>query len=173
MSEKYGKFEGRVWKFGHNVDTDVIAPGKYLGLEMAQLASHALEILDPRFPKEAKPGDIVVGGRNFGCGSSREHAVRVFKALQINCILSETFARIFSRNCTAVGLPTLAVPAPFWEQTESGDRISVDLVRGAVFNYRSNIEFNAPPVPERLLCVLAAGGIMSVLKEIGKNQNEK
>lgn len=157
---------GKVWKFGHNVDTDAMAPGKFLGLEMKQLATHTLEIINPQFPKQVKFGDIVVGGRNFGCGSSREHAVRVMKILGVGCILAESFARIFYRNAIATGLPVLAVPAPFWEKVQEGDTVSADLEQGIVTNQTQNLIFHAPPLPGGVLKVITQGGIIPTLKQI-------
>ena len=159
------KARGKVWKFGNNVDTDVITPGKHLYLPMPELAKHAIEVLDPTFGKEAKPGDLLVAGRNFGCGSSREQAPRVLTHLGIGCVRAESFARIFYRNAIAIGLPVLAVPG-LWEATEPGDLVAVDLASGAVENETRAKSFRGRPIPARMLAVLAEGGILPALKRI-------
>jgi 3-isopropylmalate/(R)-2-methylmalate dehydratase small subunit len=159
------KTEGRAWKFGHNIDTDVIAAGKYLYLDIKELATHTLEVHDPEFAKQVKPGDVLVGGRNFGCGSSREHAPRALKVLGIGCVLVESCARIFNRNAIAIGLPILVVPG-LWQATEPGDVIAADLSTGLVVNHRTGIQYSAPPMPERLLAVLNEGGILPALKRL-------
>jgi 3-isopropylmalate/(R)-2-methylmalate dehydratase small subunit len=159
------KAEGRVWKFGDNIDTDVITPGKHLYLPMPEMAKHALEVRDPAFGKEAKPGDLLVAGRNFGCGSSREQAPRVLKLLGIGCVLAETFARIFYRNAIAIGLPVLAVPG-LWAATEAGQVVAVDLGSGEVVNRTTGATFRGRPIPARMLAVLAEGGILPALKRL-------
>jgi 3-isopropylmalate dehydratase small subunit len=159
------KAEGKVWKFGHNIDTDVITPGKHLYLPMPEMAKHALEVVDPSFGKEARPGDLIVGGRNFGCGSSREQAPRVFKQLGIGCVVAESFARIFYRNAIAIGLPVMAAPG-LWEATQAGDVVAVDLTTGAVENRTRNLSFRGRPLPERMLAVLSEGGILPALKRL-------
>jgi 3-isopropylmalate/(R)-2-methylmalate dehydratase small subunit len=163
------KAEGRVWKFGHNIDTDVITPGKLLFKPMEELAKHALEVVDPRFAKEVKPGELVLGGRNFGCGSSREHAPQVLKLLGVGAVVAESFARIFYRNCVAIGLPVLAVPG-LWEVTEAGDVVAVDLSTGIAINRRTGASFQGRPLPERMLAVLAEGGIVPALKRFAAQQ---
>jgi len=163
------KFEGKAWKFGHNIDTDAITPGKHLYLPMQEMALHALEVHDPAFAKNVKPGDIIVGGRNFGCGSSREQAPRVLKLLGVSGILAESFARIFYRNAIAIGLPVLAVPG-LWEKTEAGDIVGADLKTGIVVHQRSAVQFNAPPLPDQMLAVLAEGGVVAALKRFSAQQ---
>jgi 3-isopropylmalate dehydratase small subunit len=160
---------GRVWRFGHNVDTDVITPGKYLYLDTNELAKHTLEVLDPAFAPGVRPGDVVVGGRNFGCGSSREHAPRVLKHLGVSCVVAESFARIFQRNAIAIGLPVLAVPG-VWEATHAGDELEIDLRAGVVTNLTSATHHQGRPLPERMLGVLADGGIVAALKRIAQGQ---
>jgi 3-isopropylmalate/(R)-2-methylmalate dehydratase small subunit len=166
--------EGKVWKFGHNVDTDVMAPGRYISLPIAQIAPHCLEVLDPRFGKEAERGDILLAGRNFGCGSSREHAPQALKVLGIGCVLAESFARIFYRNAIAIGLPVLPVGGlGLWEATEPGDVLAVDLETGTVENRRSGATYRARPLPERMLAVLAEGGIVPALKRLAAEQRRE
>jgi 3-isopropylmalate/(R)-2-methylmalate dehydratase small subunit len=162
------RFEGRVWKFGHNVDTDVITPGKYLSLETKELAKHTLEVLDPRFAAEVKRGDLLVAGRNFGCGSSREEAPHALRELGVGCVLAETFARIFYRNSIAIGLPVLACPG-LWQAVEAGDVISVDLSTGKV-RVASGVELAGAPLPERMLEVLREGGILPALKRFAASK---
>jgi 3-isopropylmalate dehydratase small subunit len=166
--------EGKVWKFGHNVDTDVMAPGRYISLPLAQLAPHCLEVLDPRFGQEVLRGDLLVAGRNFGCGSSREHAPQALKILGIGCVLAESFARIFYRNAIAIGLPVLPVGGlGLWEGTEPGDRLSADLVTGTVLNQRTGLTYQARPLPERMLAVLAEGGIVPALRRLAAEQRRE
>lgn len=159
--------EGKVWKFGHNIDTDVMAPGKYLSLPIEKLAPHTLEVVDPAFAKGVQPGDVVLAGRNFGCGSSREHAPQALKALGVGCVLAESFARIFYRNAIAIGLPVLPVGGlGLWEATEPGDVLAADLASGTVLNRRTGIAYAARPLPDRMLAVLAEGGILPALKRL-------
>jgi 3-isopropylmalate/(R)-2-methylmalate dehydratase small subunit len=166
--------DGKVWKFGHNVDTDVMAPGRYISLPIAQLAPHCLEVLDPRFAKEVERGDILLAGRNFGCGSSREHAPQALKILGIGCVLAESFARIFYRNAIAIGLPVLPVGGlGLWEATEPGDRLTAELTTGVVTNHRTGITYQARPLPERMLAVLAEGGIVPALKRLAAEQRRE
>jgi 3-isopropylmalate/(R)-2-methylmalate dehydratase small subunit len=161
------RFEGKVWKFGHNVDTDVMAPGQYTVLSVGELAQHSLEALDPTFPKEVRPGDLIVAGRNFGCGSSREYAPRALKHLGVAGVLAESFARIFYRNAIAIGLPVLPVGGlGLWEATEPGDVVAADLATGAVANRRTGALYTARPLPERLLAVLSQGGIVPALRQL-------
>jgi 3-isopropylmalate dehydratase small subunit len=165
------RIEGRVWKFGHNVDTDVMAPGRYISLPIAQMAPHCLEVLDPRFAKEVERGDVVVAGRNFGCGSSREHAPQALKILGVGCVLAESFARIFYRNAIAIGLPVLPVGGlGLWETVEPGDRLAVDLAAGTVVHHRAGVTYEARPLPERMLAVLAEGGILPALRRLAAEQ---
>ncbi len=166
--------EGKVWKFGHNVDTDVMAPGRYISLPLAQLAPHCLEVLDPRFGKEVERGDFLLAGRNFGCGSSREHAPQALKILGVGCVLAESFARIFYRNAIAIGLPVLPIGGlGLWEATEPGDRLTADLSTGVVVHLRSGLTYAARPLPERMLAVLAEGGIVPALKRLAAEQRRE
>ncbi len=165
---------GKVWKFGHNIDTDVMAPGKYISLPIEKIAPHTLEVVDPRFAKEVAPGDLVLAGRNFGCGSSREHAPQALKTLGVACVLAESFARIFFRNAIAIGLPVLPVGGLWlWEATEPGDVLAADLATGKVINTRSGVAYVARPLPERMLAVLAEGGILPALKRLAAEQAEE
>jgi 3-isopropylmalate/(R)-2-methylmalate dehydratase small subunit len=167
------KVAGKVWKFGHNIDTDVMAPGKYISLPIEKLAPHTLEVVDAAFAKEVRPGDLVLAGRNFGCGSSREHAPQALKLLGVACVLAESFARIFYRNAIAIGLPVLPVGGlGVWEETEAGDVLEADLAIGRVANLRTGVVYVARPLPERMLAVLAEGGILPALKRLAAAQEE-
>ncbi len=158
------KAEGKVWKFGHGVNTDVITPGKHLFLSLEKLATHTLEVLDPSFASLVKPGDLLLAGRNFGCGSSREQAPLVLKMLQVGCVVAESFARIFYRNAVAVGLPVIAVPG-LWEASEAGQVVAVDLLSGEVINRTTGKRYQGSPMPERMLAVIKQGGILAALKQ--------
>jgi len=158
-----GLISGKVWKFGNNIDTDVISPTKYLSLPMEEMKSHTLEPINPRFAKEVRPGDIVLGGRNFGCGSSREQAVMVLKALKIGGVVAESFARIFFRNSIAQGLPILTCPqAP--QHFEDGDQIELDIERATMKNVHQGKIIKGIPLSKDMLVILEKGGILALLK---------
>ena len=154
------KISGRVWKFGDNVDTDVIIPGKYLRTtDIGVFASHAMEGIDPQFSKKVQKGDIIVAGKNFGCGSSREQAPLALKHAGIACIAAESFARIFFRNAINVGLPIIEVKI----DCEEGDFIEIDLEKGLVKN-RDNI-YRGSKLPDFLLEILADNGLVKHRKK--------
>ncbi len=157
---------GKVWKFGDNISTDHIAPGRYFHLrtDLSELAKHVLEDADPEFSKKIKPGDIIVAGKNFGLGSSREHAPRIIKIAGISCILAKSFARIFYRNAINIGLPVLEVNT---DRIEEGDEVEIDLEKGVVKNITKNIELSATPIPKFMLKVLEDGGIEEHIKKYG------
>ena len=153
--------KGRVHRYGDNVDTDVIIPARYLNTSVVEeLAAHCLEDLDPEFTKKVRPGDIIVGGENFGCGSSREHAPLAIKGAGIACVIAVSFARIFYRNAINVGLPVLICPEAAAEARE-GDEMAVDLARGAVENITQGRRYQAAPFPEVLREIIAAGGLVA------------
>lgn len=155
---------GKIWKFGDNVDTDVITPTKYLSLSLEELKDHVLEPANPRFAKEVQPGDIVVGGRNFGCGSSREHAVTALKSLKIGAVIAESFGRIFFRNAIAQGLPILTCPlAP--KYFEEGDEAELDVKEATVKNISQDNLIRGIPLAQDMLVILEKGGILSLLGE--------
>ncbi len=164
--------EGRTWVFQDHVDTDAIVPGKYLYLDMDQMAKHALEILNPAFPSGVRPGDILVAGRNFGCGSSREQAPRVLRNLGVSAILAESFARIFFRNSIALGLPAIQVPN-IRAFVRPQDTLRIDLGRGEIENLSTNQKTSSLPIPERLLEVLQDGGVLPALKRIARERAAK
>jgi len=155
---------GRVWKFGDDVNTDVIYPGKYLPLtDPEEMAAHAFEGVRPEFAKEVKQGDIVVAGRYFGCGSSREQAATCLRALGVGVVVAESFARIFYRNAINQGLPILVCPG-ISEQVEEGQELEVDLRRGSVKNLTTGAVLQAQPLPEFVLGILEAGGLIPWLR---------
>jgi 3-isopropylmalate/(R)-2-methylmalate dehydratase small subunit len=153
--------KGRVHRYGDNVDTDVIIPARYLSTSaVEELAAHCLEDLDPEFVKRVRPGDIIVGGENFGCGSSREHAPLAIKGAGVGCVIAVSFARIFYRNAINIGLPALICPEAAREARE-GDEMEVDLARGAVENITRGRRYEAAPFPEMLQKIIAAGGLVA------------
>ena len=160
-------FEGRVWKYGDDVNTDVLIPARYLTTSDPEvLAQHALEDLDPAFVKEMQPGDIIVAGKNFGCGSSREHAPIAIKAVGVSCVIAESFARIFFRNSINLGLPILECPEAV-EHAEKGDVLKVDLAAGTIFNETTGQTYRAKPFPEAVMRIIQAGGLMASIKDEG------
>lgn len=154
------KFRGKVWKFGDDVDTDTIIPARYLNTTDPQaLAAHCMEGIDPSFPQRVSPGDIVVAGRNFGCGSSREHAPVALKAAGVACVVAVSFARIFFRNAFNMGLPILECPEAAEEASE-GDEMEVDLDAGLVVNLTKERRYRAKPVPPFMQELIRDGGLM-------------
>ena len=151
---------GRVWKYGDNVDTDAIIPARYLNMSSeAELAAHCMEDLDASFVKGVKPGDIIVAGKNFGCGSSREHAPVAIKGCGVGCVIAETFARIFFRNAINIGLPILECPEAV-RATEARQNLEVDLASGAIRNLDTGQEFRATAYPPFMLELIDAGGLV-------------
>ena len=164
------KVNGKAIKFGNNIDTDVILPGKYLVLtDPRELAKHAMEGLDPAFPEKAKAGVIVVGGRNFGCGSSREQAPLALKYAGVRCVLAESFARIFFRNAINIGLP-IGECKGIASAVEDGDELSVDLEAGTVENLTKKRSLQVTKLPPFILEILADGGLIENLKRRLKTQ---
>ncbi len=159
------KFRGRVWKFGPDIDTDRIIPARYLNTsDPAELASHCMEDEDPGFASKVKKGDIIVAGKNFGCGSSREHAPIAIKAAGVSCVIAASFARIFFRNSFNMGLPILESEEAF-EGTKEGDILEVDMDRGVIRNITGKKTFNARPVPAFMQELLACGGLLQSIKK--------
>lgn len=157
---------GRVWKFGDNVDTDVIIPGKYLRTkDMQVFAAHAMEGIDPEFTKKAKPGDIIVAGDNFGCGSSREQAPLALKHAGIACVVAKSFARIFFRNAINIGLPLMEADV----ECQQGDEIEVDLLKGEVRVLGKGV-FRGNKLPDFLLDMLTEGGLVAHRKKVQSQQ---
>ncbi len=159
---------GRVWKFGDDVDTDVIIPGKYLRTkDMQVFAAHAMEGIDPEFAKKVKPGDIIVAGSNFGCGSSREQAPLALKHAGVACVIAKSFARIFFRNSINVGLPLMEVDV----ECQEGDEIEVDLLKGEV-TVPGKGTFKGNKLPDFLLEMLTDGGLVAHRKKSQSKQSE-
>jgi len=157
--------KGRVHKFGDDVNTDEIIPAQYLNTtDAAELAAHCMENADAEFVKKVRPGDMIVGGRNFGCGSSREHAPLAIKAAGISCVVAVSFARIFFRNAINIGLPILVSPEAASE-AEAGDEMSVELDSGTVRNLTRRKTYSVPQFPEEMRRIIRAGGLMAFVKE--------
>ncbi len=159
---------GKAIKYGDNVNTDVIIPGKYLVLTLnpKELAKHAMEGLDSSFFSKAQGGAIVVGGRNFGCGSSREEAPLALKNADVKCVLAESFARIFYRNSINLGLPALECPGVS-EKVEEGDELVVDSETGVIENRSKNLTLRATQLPDFVMAILKDGGLIEHLKKRG------
>lgn len=156
---------GNVFKYGDNVDTDVIIPARYLNTADAnELAKHCMEDIDATFVSKVAPGDIMVAGRNFGCGSSREHAPLAIKASGISCVIASTFARIFYRNAINIGLPIMECPEAV-DSIDAGDQLSVDLSSGTITDITSNKTFRAEPFPPFMQDLIAAGGLAAYMRK--------
>ncbi len=160
------KIRGRAWKFGDNVDTDAIIPARYLNTsDPAELARHCMEDADPGFAAMVVKGDIIVGGRNFGCGSSREHAPIAIKAAGVSCVIAESFARIFFRNAVNIGMPILESPEAA-RGIQAGDVVEVSIAEGIIRNLtRGGEEYRAAPYPEFMQQIVARGGIMNYVRD--------
>ena len=160
------KLKGNVIRFGDNIDTDVIIPARYLNTsDPEELARHCMEDLDDDFSKRIKPGDILVAGSNFGCGSSREHAPLAIKYAGISCVVAKSFARIFYRNAINIGLPILTSNA----QIDTGDKLTIDLTAGKIINHTNNRTTAFEAFPEFLQSIINAGGLMNAMKEAAQH----
>jgi 3-isopropylmalate/(R)-2-methylmalate dehydratase small subunit len=154
------KLKGTVWKYGDNVDTDVIIPARYLNVSTPEeLARHCLEDIDPNFAGAVRSGDVIVAGKNFGCGSSREHAPLAIKGAGVSCVVARNFARIFYRNAINVGLPILECPAAV-DGAEKGHRLEIDLEAGQVHNLTTGSVHQAEPYPPFMMQIIEAGGLV-------------
>ena len=159
------KFEGRVWKFGDHVDTDLIIPARFLNVsDEEELAKNCFVDLRPDFAGKAQVGDVIVAGKNFGCGSSREHATWAIKGAGIRVIIAKSFARIFYRNAFNIGLPLLESEQAS-DDLEEGDQISVDLLTGKIRNKSKDQQFSAKPIPDFMMEIIHAGGLVNHLKK--------
>ena len=157
--------KGFVHKYGDNVDTDVIIPARYLNIaDKKELATHCMEDIDDNFVNVVKSGDVMVGGFNFGCGSSREHAPMVIKESGISCVLAKTFARIFYRNAINIGLAIMECPEAS-EKIEAGDEVAVDFDTGVITNVTKGETYQSLPFPEFIKEIIQAGGLMSSIKD--------
>ena len=157
--------EGKVWRYGDNIDTDVIIPARYLNtFDPKELAKHCMVDIDKDFAQKVRPGDIMVGGKNFGCGSSREHAPVAIKACGVPVIIAASFARIFYRNGINVGLPLMEIGDNV-DRIHAGDELSVDLSSGKIRDITTGETFQAPPLPGFIQNIARAGGLIQYVKE--------
>ncbi|ADY56442.1 3-isopropylmalate dehydratase, small subunit [Syntrophobotulus glycolicus DSM 8271] len=160
---------GKAWKFGNDIDTDVIIPARHLNRSDSEyLAAHCMEDADPDFAREVKTGDIIIGGKNFGCGSSREHAPLSIKAAGVKAVIANSFARIFYRNSLNIAMPILECPEAV-AGIEHGDEVEVDLETGAIKNMTKGTSFQARPFPPFMQELIKAGGLVPYVKEKKKN----
>ncbi len=158
-------FEGTVHKYGRDVDTDVIIPARYLNTnDPAELARHCMEDIDPGFVARVRPGDIIVAGENFGCGSSREHAPVAIRAAGVSCVVAASFARIFYRNAFNTGLPIVVCPHAARE-IEAGDRVRVDVVEGRIEDLTTGKTYAAEAYPPFMRELVASGGLLPYVKK--------
>ena len=159
------KAQGRVHKYGDNVDTDVIIPARYLNTaDHKELAAHCMEDIDKEFVKKVQPGDILVGGFNFGCGSSREHAPIAIKEAGISCVIAKTFARIFYRNSINIGLAILECPEAS-ENISDGDEVEIDFESGVIQNLTKNQTYQAQPFPPFIMDIIRKGGLLKSIQQ--------
>jgi 3-isopropylmalate/(R)-2-methylmalate dehydratase small subunit len=159
------KLKGKVFKYGDNVDTDVIIPARYLNSSTPEnLAAHCMEDLDKNFAKKVNKGDIIVGGKNFGSGSSREHAPLAIKYAGVSCVVAESFARIFYRNSINIGLPILECPEAV-QAAEAGDELEVDIDRGKLKNLRTGKIYQAAAFPPFMQKIIKDGGLIEHVKK--------
>jgi 3-isopropylmalate dehydratase small subunit len=164
------EIRGKAWKFGNDVDTDVIIPARYLNnADPAELAKHCMEDIDQEFVHKVKPGDLIVAEKNFGCGSSREHAPIAIKAAGVSCVIAKSFARIFYRNAFNIGLPILECPEAV-EKIAEGDEIEVDLGKGVIRNLTKEEEYQARPFPPFMQELVAAGGLVNYVAGKGEKR---
>jgi 3-isopropylmalate/(R)-2-methylmalate dehydratase small subunit len=155
--------KGNAWQFGDNVDTDQIIPAEYLvTMDNSELAGHAFEKADPSFSRSVKPGDIIVAGRNFGCGSSREHAPRALMGAEVSCVVAKSFARIFYRNAINIGLPVVEADL----KVRRGDKVTVDLAHGIVRNETTGTETEFKAYPPFVMMLMKKGGLVPYTKEM-------
>ncbi len=158
------KIEGNVWNFGKDIDTDLIIAARYLNTSVPEeLAQHVMEDADPDFVRKISPGDIIVAGENFGCGSSREHAPIALKAAGIAAVIAPTFARIFYRNAFNMGLPIFELQES--AQIKEGDIVSIDMAEGTITNKSNGNVYSFTPIPEFMQKLLDAGGLMNFAKD--------
>ena len=154
---------GRVFKYGDNVDTDVIIPARYLNsFDPQELASHAMVDIDPEFAGKVQPGDIIVARKNFGCGSSREHAPLCLKTAGVSCVIADTFARIFYRNAINIGLPIIECPEAA-EGIDAGDQVEIDFDSGRIYNRTKGTEFQGQAFPPFMQELVSAGGLVNYI----------
>jgi 3-isopropylmalate/(R)-2-methylmalate dehydratase small subunit len=158
---------GRVFKYGDNIDTDAIIPARCLNVsEAAELATHCMEDLDASFVKAVRPGDVIVAGTNYGCGSSREHAPIAIKASGVSCVIAKSYARIFFRNAINIGLPILECPEAA-TAIAAGDEVRVDFASGRIEDLSSGKAWDAAPFPPFMQAIIAAGGLVGYVRAKG------
>jgi 3-isopropylmalate dehydratase, small subunit len=158
------KANGKVFRYGDNVDTDVIIPARYLNTsDPKELAAHCMEDIDDTFASKVQVGDIIVADKNFGCGSSREHAPISIKESGVSCVIAKTFARIFYRNSINIGLPILECPEAV-ENIKAGDQVEVDFNTGIIKNLTSGKEFQGEPFPEFMQKIINSNGLVEYIK---------
>ena len=163
------KAQGTVFKYGDNVDTDVIIPARYLNSsDPAELATHCMEDIDKDFVSKVERGDIIVANKNFGCGSSREHAPLAIKAVGISCVIAETFARIFYRNAINIGLPIIECPEAA-KAIENGDQVEVDFDSGIIYDRTKGTQYKGQAFPEFMQKIIRAEGLVNYIN----SQNQK
>ena len=157
------KAYGTVFKYGDNVDTDVIIPARYLNsFDPQELASHAMVDIDPEFAGKVQPGDIIVARKNFGCGSSREHAPLCLKTAGVSCVIADTFSRIFYRNAINIGLPIIECPEAA-EGIDAGDQVEIDFDSGRIYNRTKGTEFQGQAFPPFMQELISAGGLVNYI----------
>ncbi|MCC8137304.1 MAG: 3-isopropylmalate dehydratase small subunit [Clostridiales bacterium] len=157
------KAQGRVFKYGDNVDTDVIIPARYLNSsDPAELATHCMEDIDKEFIHQVKKGDMIVANKNFGCGSSREHAPIAIKAAGVSCVIAETFARIFYRNAINIGLPIIECPQAA-QDIEDGDEMEIDFDSGMIYDRTKGTEYRGQAFPEFMQKIIRAEGLINYI----------
>jgi 3-isopropylmalate dehydratase small subunit len=167
------EIKGKVWKFGDNIDTDLITTTKLLELPIEELATHVLEAIMPEFAGQVRPGDVIVAGRNFGCGSSREEAPAALKQLGVGCIVAESYARTFFRNCIAIGLPAV-ICKDIGNIFKQGDTALVDFGEEMrITNVAGGRALRGEPMDSSILSIVESGGMMEKLKLLSKSINEK
>ena len=158
------KIKGKVHKYGNNIDTDVIIPARHcVSIREEDLAAHCLEDLDKEIVNKVKPGDILMAGNNFGCGSSRENAPIAIKGAKVGCVIANYFARIFYRNAINIGLPILECPTAV-AATDAGDALEIDLNSGTIFNKSKKQTYKAAPFPETMQEIINMGGMVNYVK---------
>ena len=162
------RIAGKAWCFGDDISTDLLSPGEYALAPAEEQKLHTLESVDARFAHEVQPGDVVVAGRNFGCGSSRESAPENLKALGVACVVADSFARIFLRNAVAISLPVLACAGARAAFAE-GDEIEIDLATGLVQNRATGRALQGEPLPAEMLEILSGGGILAALRAFARS----
>jgi 3-isopropylmalate/(R)-2-methylmalate dehydratase small subunit len=159
--------QGKVFRYGDNIDTDVIIPARYLNTsDGGELAKHCMEDIDATFVERVRPGDMMVAGKNFGCGSSREHAPLAIQCAGIACVIAESFARIFYRNAVNIGLPILECPEAV-QAIKEGDEVKVDFSTGQITNLSNGKVFQSQPFPPFIQNIIQAGGLLASIKAKG------